>query len=111
MTDRLNISPGAATVIAFAPPRTQARPARHRFSMRATVGAFVLVTNVLFCAPANAQGDAVAGKTGFANQCASCHTTEAGKNGFGPSLAGVFGRHSGAAPGYQYTDAMSNSGL
>jgi cytochrome c2 len=41
-----------------------------------------------------AQGNATAGKTGFENQCASCHSTEPGKQGFGPSLAGVLGRQS-----------------
>jgi cytochrome c2 len=38
-------------------------------------------------------GDAVADKTVFEKQCSICHTTVAGRNGFGPSLAGVFGRH------------------
>ncbi len=43
---------------------------------------------LIFCvAPAYAEGDPIAGKTVFANQCVSCHTTQAGKNGFGPSLA------------------------
>ncbi|HWS67988.1 MAG TPA: c-type cytochrome, partial [Steroidobacteraceae bacterium] len=63
------------------------------------------------CSRALAQADAAAGKTAFANQCSSCHTTEPGKNAFGPSLAGVIGRRAGTAPGYKYTDAMANSGL
>ena len=54
-----------------------------------------MIGALLFGAQAHAGGDAAAGKTAFANQCASCHTVEAGKNGFGPSLAGVVGRHSG----------------
>ena len=62
-------------------------------------------------APAHADGDAVAGKTVFENQCASCHTVEVGKNGFGPSLAGVSGRKAGTLAGYKYTDAMAHSGL
>ena len=61
--------------------------------------------------PAYAEGDATAGKTVFANQCASCHTTEVGKNGFGPSLAAVLGRKAGSLPGYKYSPAMVNSGL
>jgi alcohol dehydrogenase (cytochrome c) len=60
---------------------------------------------------ATALSQADAGKTVFANQCSSCHTTEKGKNGFGPSLAGVVGRHAGTAPDYKYTEAMANSGL
>jgi cytochrome c2 len=53
-------------------------------------------TAILFCQHAIAAGDAVAGKTVFENQCSICHTTVVGKNGFGPSLAGVLGRRSGA---------------
>ena len=50
-----------------------------------------------------AQGNATAGKTVFENQCASCHSTEPGKQGFGPSLAGVLGRQSGILPGFTFT--------
>src|ERR1700686_799304 len=62
-------------------------------------------------APAHAAGDAAAGKTVFANQCASCHTTEVGKNGFGPSLARIVGRKSGSLAGYNYSPAMMSAGL
>ena len=62
--------------------------------------------------PALAQGDAAAaGKTVFANQCASCHTTVPGKNGFGPSLAGVIDRKSGTLAGFKYSAAMAQAGL
>jgi cytochrome c len=44
-------------------------------------------------------------------QCAACHSTEAGKNGVGPSLAGVFGKKAGNVAGYTYSDANKNSGL
>ncbi len=71
----------------------------------------VLGAMAFSCSRAFAQADAAAGKTAFANQCSSCHTTEPGKNAFGPSLAGVVGRRAGTAPGYKYTDAMANSGL
>ena len=50
-------------------------------------------------------------ETVFANQCASCHTIEVGKNGFGPSLAGVFDRKAGSLAGYNYSPAMAQSGL
>ena len=62
-------------------------------------------------APAHAAGDAAAGKTVFANQCASCHTTEVGKNGFGPSLAAVVGRKAGGLAGFTYSPAMAQAGL
>lgn len=47
---------------------------------------------------------------GFA-QCAGCHTREAGKHSFGPSLVGVAGRKAGTAPGYAYSDALKKSGI
>ncbi|WP_051378711.1 PQQ-binding-like beta-propeller repeat protein [Derxia gummosa] len=56
-------------------------------------------------------GDAGAGKTVFDNQCAACHTATPGRNGFGPSLAGVVGRRAGSLRGYHYTDAMAHSGI
>lgn len=44
-------------------------------------------------------------------QCRSCHAVEAGRNGVGPSLSGVFGRKAAAAPGFAYSAAMTGSGL
>lgn len=44
-------------------------------------------------------------------QCAACHAVEPGKNGIGPSLAGVFGKKAGQVAGYAYSDANKNSGL
>lgn len=44
-------------------------------------------------------------------QCAACHAVEPGKNGVGPSLAGVFGKKAGQVAGYAYSDANKNSGL
>jgi cytochrome c len=44
-------------------------------------------------------------------QCLACHTTEHGRNGFGPSLAGVSGRQAGSLPGYGYSAALQSSGL
>ena len=60
---------------------------------------------------AYAAGDAAAGKTVFENQCASCHATTVGSQGFGPSLAGVVGRHAGSVAGFNYSPAMANAGL
>jgi cytochrome c2 len=44
-------------------------------------------------------------------QCAACHSTERGKTIIGPSLAGVYGHKAGQVPGFQFSDAMKNSGL
>ncbi|WP_294264809.1 c-type cytochrome [uncultured Sphingomonas sp.] len=60
--------------------------------------------------PAAPPGDAAKGKTVFA-RCAACHAVVPGKNGVGPSLAGVVGRKSGAVAGYRYSPAMQKAGL
>lgn len=44
-------------------------------------------------------------------QCAGCHSTEPGKNLFGPSLAGVSKRRAGSLPGYAYSPALKKSGI
>src|ERR1700688_2229059 len=82
-----------------------------QFSAPTALALLVLVTGLSCLGQAHATGDAVAGKSVFANQCASCHTIEVGKNGFGPSLAGVYLRKAGTLPGYNYSPAMPQSGL
>jgi cytochrome c len=58
-----------------------------------------------------AAGDPEAGAKVF-NKCAACHKVGPGaKNGVGPVLNGLQGRHSGSAEGYAYSDANKNSGL
>jgi cytochrome c len=59
---------------------------------------------------AYAQGDAAAGEKVFAH-CVPCHSTKPGENKFGPSLAGVFGRKAGTAPGYSYSSAMKGANI
>ena len=55
-------------------------------------------------------GDYEAGKTLFA-QCAACHTTtQGGPNMTGPNLYGIFGRKSGTAPGFSYSDGLAALG-
>jgi cytochrome c len=51
---------------------------------------------------AEAAGNAAAGEQVFA-RCTVCHSPKAGENKIGPSLAGVVGRKSGSAPGYDYS--------
>jgi cytochrome c len=60
--------------------------------------------------PAQAQ-DAAAGEKVFV-QCRACHQVgETAKNGVGPLLNGLFGRHSGSIEGYNYSEANKNSGI
>ncbi|MEZ5971109.1 MAG: cytochrome c family protein [Hyphomonadaceae bacterium] len=50
-----------------------------------------------------------AGRRAFA-QCRSCHVIQAGApNRVGPNLHGVFGRHTGTAPGFTYSQALQNA--
>jgi cytochrome c len=43
--------------------------------------------------------------------CRSCHATQAGQNGIGPTLAGIVGSKAGAAPGYAFSPALKASGI
>ena len=73
-------------------------------------GALIVVTSMAAASGALAQ-DAAAGKTSF-NKCLACHAIgENAKNKVGPELNGLDGRHSGAAAGYNYSDANKNSGI
>lgn len=63
------------------------------------------LTSLALSSSAYAAGDAAAGKSVF-NKCAICHSPAAGKNGLGPTLFGIVGRHSASVPGYSYSEAM-----
>ena len=43
--------------------------------------------------------------------CGVCHSVTPGQNMIGPSLAGVVGRHAGAAAGFSYSPAMKGSNV
>ena len=59
--------------------------------------------------PANADSP---GAAVFQQQCAMCHVLQAGVQAtFGPNLHGLFGRKSGQAPGFAYSDAMRGAGI
>jgi cytochrome c len=81
-------------------------------SMRRTIALFaggVLLTGT--SGLAHAAGDPAEGEKVFA-KCKICHQIgEGAKNAVGPELNGVIGRHSGTAPGYNYSDANKNSGI
>jgi len=59
---------------------------------------------------ASLTGDAAAGEKTFA-QCKACHQVVEGKNGVGPSLAGIVGRIAGQVAGFSYSAANKDSGV
>jgi cytochrome c len=55
--------------------------------------------------------DPEAGQSVFRSQCAICHSTQAGRNMVGPSLAGLIGRKTGAVAGYSYSVGNQNANI
>ncbi len=55
-------------------------------------------------------GDMKKGKKIF-KKCKACHSMKPGKNGVGPSLHSIIGKHSGAADGYKYSKAMKGANV
>jgi cytochrome c len=47
------------------------------------------------------------GKQLFEKRCTGCHSLDRNKEG--PSLGGVFGRHAGTAPGFNYSSALKSA--
>ena len=60
--------------------------------------------------PTEATPVAVTAPASFA-QCKACHAVEPGKNGIGPTLAGVWNARAGHITGFDYSDQMEESGL
>jgi cytochrome c len=75
--------------------------------MKNKTGALALLAlTALAVSPALA---ADSGDTLFRRYCTVCHSTEAGQNKVGPSLAGVFGRGSGEEGSFNYSQAMQGA--
>jgi cytochrome c len=72
----------------------------------------VMIGLTAFAPAAQAEGDAVKGKTVFA-RCSTCHSlTAEGAKPMGPHLQGIFGRSAGTIEGaHFYSDAMKTSGI
>jgi nitrite reductase (NO-forming) len=51
-----------------------------------------------------------AGRVAYRN-CQACHSLDPGRTLIGPSLAGIFGRHSGSIPNFNYSPAMRKADI
>ena len=78
---------------------------------RVTNGPALFVFATLLLGVGSHQALADAGQDVFADNCAVCHSPDAGTNKLGPSLFGVVGRKSGSVADYTYAPAMKNAGL
>ena len=76
-----------------------------------TISGLALLAAGSLALPAQADGDAVAGKKVF-NKCMACHDAKTDKNKVGPSLLGVIGRKAGTLESYlaKYSDNMKEAG-
>ena len=59
---------------------------------------------------ARADGDIARGEVHF-QECAACHKLDAGANGVGPSLHGIFERKAGELADFRYSPALKRSGI
>jgi cytochrome c len=70
-----------------------------------------LLVGIASVAPVHAAGDVERGARA-ARACMACHSFAPGRHMTGPSLAGVWGRKAGAAPGYgRYSEALARADL
>src|SRR6266436_4212550 len=74
------------------------------------VAACAIAFLVVGLRPILAAGDPATGQQVF-GECSGCHATAPGVNKIGPSLAGVVGRRSGTAAGYDYSSAMKSANI
>lgn len=73
---------------------------------------WVVAAGLVMALPAVASAqDAEAGKAVF-NKCRACHDIGPNaKNKVGPHLNDIFGRKAGSVEGFNYSDAVKNSGI
>jgi cytochrome c2 len=65
-----------------------------------------------FSPEALANADYFSGKRSFTQRCGACHTlADGGANLVGPNLYGLFDRPAGGVEGYNYSDALAESGI
>lgn len=73
----------------------------------------LLAASISFSSSVMADSEAMmqaAGQELF-SKCSACHSLDASKNAFGPSLIGVVGRQAASLPRFAYSDALKNSNI
>ena len=75
----------------------------------AAAAVVLLIALSAFSQTTAVQPSAEAGKQLFEKRCTGCHSLERNKEG--PRLAGVYGRHAGTAPGFNYSAALRSAGF
>jgi cytochrome c len=78
--------------------------------MAATRIAAACCASLLLIGVARADGDATRGEARF-QECTACHRLDAGANGMGPTLHGIFGRKAGELADFRYSPALKRSGI
>jgi len=111
-TDQPSATEAAPTDAASAPAATPVETAAPTEAASATPTPTPSATPSATATPKPAaSGAGTAGPPQAFNQCTACHSTAPGKTIIGPSLAGVYGHKAGQVPGFQFSDAMKNSGM
>lgn len=84
--------------------------------MRALIASLLL--SVAVAVPASAEVTAAgqkamvaAGKIMFDQRCHVCHSENPETASYGPTLKGIIGRQAGSVEGFEYSDALTNSGI
>jgi len=77
---------------------------------RSRLVVLLVIAGSMAAHPAVAAEDPVKGKA-VLEQCTACHSLEAGQNGVGPTLHGLFGRKSASAEEFNYSPAMRRANI
>lgn len=80
------------------------------FNLRALRSIFIAPIGLLAACGSVPEDGSVLAPSAFA-QCKTCHQVAPGRNGPGPTLAGVFGAKAGHVGDFRYSDAMRASGI
>ena len=70
----------------------------------------MLAAGMLIAGDVKAAADPATGEAIFNRTCQNCHSIHIGVNKVGPSLYHVIGRKAGSVPGFEYSEAMKDSG-